>query len=195
MRHGQTEMNVQKLNQGWWDSPLTEAGIEGARLAGRYVKAAGIKPDHLYSSSSERACDTLELVFPEQPYTRKKGLKEYHFGLFEGKNGFLNPPRPFGDTFVPFGGESDEMVRERMNDTLSEIMMQPDHQTVLAVSHGAACARFLSKWIATSNLQSYQSPIPNCSLFVYEFDDENQTFNLIDMITPDRQQAFLDEQA
>lgn len=192
MRHGKTVMNEQGLNQGWWDSPLTQEGIDGALLAGKYVEAAGIKPDHAYSSTSERACDTIEYVLKDFPYKRLKGLKEYNFGLYEGKPGFLNPPHPFGDYFVAFGGDSDEILAERMNETLRNIMDKEDHEVVLAVSHGAACARFLRKWLETSTRKTYQSPIPNCSIFVYDYDTEDKSFDFVDMITPQLQQEYLD---
>ena len=60
MRHGETLFNVYRRIQGWCDSPLTERGIKQAQLAKEYLK--GIPFDHYYSSSSERACDTLEIV-------------------------------------------------------------------------------------------------------------------------------------
>lgn len=43
VRHGQTMLNRYNRLQGWCDSPLTEKGIEDARLAGRHL--ADIKLD------------------------------------------------------------------------------------------------------------------------------------------------------
>ena len=115
MRHGQTLFNVLKRKQGWCDSPLTELGIEQARGAGRWFAEHGVTFDHAYSSTSERAVDTLELVLAESgqgdlAYERVKGLKEWNFGSFEGLTEDVNPPLPYGDFYVPFGGES-EMAR------------------------------------------------------------------------------------
>ena len=62
MRHGQTLFNARKKIQGWCDAPLTELGIKQAKIAGKYFKDNNIVFDHAYSSTSERACDTLELV-------------------------------------------------------------------------------------------------------------------------------------
>lgn len=62
MRHGETLFNVHHKNQGWCDSPLTERGHAQARIAGRHLRELGIRPDHLFSSTSERASDTLEDV-------------------------------------------------------------------------------------------------------------------------------------
>lgn len=36
MRHGQTLFNLEHKIQGWCDSPLTELGINQAKIAGRY---------------------------------------------------------------------------------------------------------------------------------------------------------------
>ena len=82
MRHVETLFNVRKKIQGWCDAPLTELGIKQAKVAGKYFKDHNITFDHAYSSTSERACDTLELV-TDMPYTRLKGLKEWNFGVFE----------------------------------------------------------------------------------------------------------------
>ena len=73
MRHGQTLFNVRRKVQGWCDAPLTDLGIEQAKTTGKYFKACNITFDQAYSSTSERACDTLELV-TDLPYTRLKGL-------------------------------------------------------------------------------------------------------------------------
>ena len=85
MRHGQTMFNVQKKIQGWCDSPLTELGIHQAQVAGEYFKKNHITFDHAYSSTSERCCDTLELI-TDMPYTRIKGIKEMFYGELEGES-------------------------------------------------------------------------------------------------------------
>lgn len=62
MRHGQTLFNKRHRIQGWCDAPLTDLGVYQAQVAGQYFKNAGITFDAAYSSTSERACDTLEIV-------------------------------------------------------------------------------------------------------------------------------------
>ncbi|MBQ3825401.1 MAG: histidine phosphatase family protein, partial [Spirochaetaceae bacterium] len=84
MRHGQTLFNSLKMIQGWCDSPLTELGVQQAKAAADYFSKNGITFDHAYSSTSERACDTLEIVTGgTMRYERLKGLKEWNFGRFE----------------------------------------------------------------------------------------------------------------
>ena len=96
MRHGQTLFNKRRKVQGWCDAPLTSLGIEQAKTSGEYFKKSKIIFDKAYSSTSERACDTLELV-TDIPYKRLKGLKEWNFGTFEGESEDLNPPLPYKD--------------------------------------------------------------------------------------------------
>ena len=77
MRHAQTLFNVQRRTQGWSDSPLTQKGIEDALKAGERLRAKQLCFDAFYSSTQERASDTLELLFPNQEYGRlKKVLKK-----------------------------------------------------------------------------------------------------------------------
>lgn len=45
---------------------------------------------------------------------------------------------------VAFGGESEVQLQSRMVAALSRIMARPQHDCVLAVSHGSACRSFLS---------------------------------------------------
>ncbi len=189
MRHGQTLFNVQKKNQGWCDSPLTDLGHAQARIAGRFFRDNAIHPDHFFCSTSERASDTLEDVCQEAfgeipPYVRTRGLKEWNFGAFEGKDSFLNPKPPFGDFFVPYGGDSEKDLIDRMNTTLSSLMDDPENHIVLAVSHGAACANFLRSWKET-NVVQYHPGIKNCSVFTIVYDTETRTFSCIDIFEPD----------
>ena len=61
MRHGQTFFNQEGLVQGACDSPLTELGQDQAWQAGAYLQGRGIRFGQLYSSTQERASDTLNL--------------------------------------------------------------------------------------------------------------------------------------
>ena len=93
MRHGETLFNAMHKIRGWCDSPLTQRGIEQAKAAGKKLWERGFRFDHAYSSTSERCCDTLELVC-DLPYTRLKGLKENNYGLLEGESDFLAETTP-----------------------------------------------------------------------------------------------------
>ena len=183
MRHGQTLFNVRHKIQGWCDSPLTELGISQALKAKECLK--DIHFDHAYSSTSERCCDTLELI-TDMPYKRLKGLKERNFGLFEGESEDLNPKKgmdiTYEDLFPHYGGEYRSDVTKRMCETLTEIMRKDDHETVLAVSHAGACfAFFLS--IADPDLIFSTGGFTNCSILHFTF--EHDTFHFVEIIRPD----------
>ena len=169
MRHGQTLFNLQHKIQGWCDAPLTPLGIKQAQMAKEYFVNNQITLDHAYASTSERASDTLEII-TDMPYTRLKGLKEWNFGAFEGKDECLNPKLPYGDFFKQFGGEGELELRERMNKTLTEIISKEDHQVVLAVSHGAACAQFYRAWEEHAKVKKTER-FYNCCIQKYEYED------------------------
>ncbi|MFC6201737.1 histidine phosphatase family protein [Lactiplantibacillus nangangensis] len=180
MRHGQTLFNQLHKIQGACDSPLTAQGIADAKQVGQNFRDHGVTFDHAYCSTQERASDTLELV-TSQPYQRLKGIKEWTFGVFEGESERLNPqPDPVrhshGDFFLQYGGESDLQVQARVVKTLSEIMAKPDHQQVLAVSHGGACFMFLRKWLDFDEIQRRGIVFDNCAVLKFSYDQGQFTF-------------------
>ena len=170
MRHGQTLFNVRRRIQGWCDSPLTELGKQQALKAKEYLK--DISFDHYYSSTSERCCDTIELIIGDHYYKRLKGLKERNFGLFEGESEDLNPH---------YGGERKEDVQKRLKETLTDVMDKEDHQTVLALSHAGACMCFLSTVIDPEEILK-SGGFTNCCILHFTF--ENDTFKFVEIIRP-----------
>lgn len=174
MRHGETMFNVQHRIQGWCDSPLTENGVNQAKKAGQYFKEHGITFDHAYCSTSERCSDTLENV-TSMPYVRLKGLKEMFYGQLEGESERLNclTPKECETYYLQFDGESSNTVRDRMMETLTNIMEQDDHQSVLAVSHSGACFNFLRG--IQDPMEELKKGFGNCCIFVYEYEDHHFT--------------------
>ena len=144
VRHGQTELNVQNILQGWQDSPLTERGREQALATRTAFAARGVAFDHLYSSPLGRARRTAELIVGEgRSIALVDDLREWHLGSLEGTSNRKMPAQPWGDYPVAFGGESETQLRARMVAALSRIMARSQHNCVLAVSHGSACQEFL----------------------------------------------------
>lgn len=144
VRHGQTELNVQNILQGWHDSPLTARGREQALATRAAFEDRGVTFDHVYSSPLGRAQRTAELIVGEgQPIELVDDLREWHLGSLEGTSNREMPPQPWGDYPVAFGGESEAQLRVRMVAALARIMARPRHDRVLAVSHGSACQEFL----------------------------------------------------
>ncbi|EHA7756854.1 histidine phosphatase family protein [Enterococcus faecalis] len=181
MRHGQTLFNQLHKIQGWCDAPLTDLGMKQAKIAGKYFEENHIKIESAYCSTSERASDTLELV-TNTDYTRLKGLKEWNFGRFEGEPEFLNPALPYGDFFVPFGGEGEKEFQQRVADTIADFMSKEQNKIVLAVSHGASCRQFMRYWSHTSEVDQKEA-LRNCCILKFEF--KNNEFTLVKIINHD----------
>lgn len=96
VRHGQTFFNYFHKIQGRCDSPLTPLGIAQAEATRDYLKEKHVHFDYAFSSSSERASDTLEIITEHKmPFKRDKGLKEFAFGRYEAHDESLNPKPPY----------------------------------------------------------------------------------------------------
>ncbi len=153
VRHGKTLFNELGLAQGWSDSPLTPDGIEGVqRLA---VELAHIPWVAVYSSTSERAMDTAEILTQDSALAivRDRRWKEYNFGILEARpneelfSAMLagiaeGDPRPHlarlfrGDFPALERGETGAEYVARVSAAVADI--RDAHQTgdVLVVTHG-----------------------------------------------------------
>lgn len=172
MRHGQTLFNKRHLIQGWCDSPLTDFGIYQAQVAAQYFKEHGIIFDSAFNSTSERACDTLEIVTDgKMPYKRIKGLKEWNFGVFEGESEELNPSIPYENFFVYYGGESQAGLQDRINYTISSLMKDTEGDTVLIVSHGGSIRNFARVWEKYEKVK-IKTNMTNCCILKFSYSDD-----------------------
>lgn len=191
MRHCETLFNAQHKSQGWCDSPITPRGRLQCEVAGKLISEMGVEFDHFYSSTSERCCDTMELVckaaFGEvKPYVRQKGLRECGFGIFEAKDDFCEPD--FIGTnglrslvMQAGGGETDDEANARIGGCLDQIMADPEARNVLVVSSGGSLRHFYG--MHESLAQATFTRNSNCMIYVYEWDDG--TFTCTDIIQPD----------
>ena len=182
VRHGQTIFNLKHIIQGWCDSPLTPLGCEQARRAGAFMRRRGIRPDHAYASTLTRTNQTIERVWPNMPYERLDGLREWYFGDFEAERVMLMPSRPWRDFYVDYGGEGQMQVRRRMVDTLTHVMSRDDTRCVLAVSHASAIKEFTDHWLGDAADEC--GPVPgNCSISHFVFDEDAGAFGRVEYFT------------
>ena len=159
------------------DSPLTRARHPNRRVpwvpsCANAVYALIAPPARPPSAQQIRWNLSLaELGRPNLPYARVKGLREMFYGDLEAQQDFLaeNDPEACRTYYLQFGGESSDTVRDRMLATLTDIMLEPGSETVLAVGHGGANFNFL---------RAIQDPMPvlnagwgNCTTCVYAFDE------------------------
>lgn len=89
----------------------------------------------------------------------------------KGKARILYPPLPYEDFFVPYGGESQDQVRERTAATVLKLMQETDGQSVLMVSHGAAMANFARAWQKNWRLESL-GHMTNCGILKFTFEHD-----------------------
>lgn len=144
VRHGQTYFNYYHKVQGRCDSPLNERGIRQVEKTRNYFKENEVKFDKAFSSTQERASDTLEIITDHQmPYSRLKDLREKSYGIFEGRDEFLLPWN-YGNTNVDPTMEPNEEVVARMKRGVREVLDNiEDGQTALVVGHGDILARYV----------------------------------------------------
>lgn len=184
VRHGQTYFNYFHKIQGRCDSPLTPLGIAQAKATGAYLKKQNIHFDYAFSSSSERACDTLEIITEHKiPFKRVKNLREFAFGRYEAHDESLNPQPPYGDFFKQFGGESQDEVEERMDITIRGLLKNiPDGKNVLIVSHGGALINFLRKALNGNAHPLGKAHYHNCGIVILNYD--GASFTLKEIVNP-----------
>lgn len=157
IRHGQTEWNTKDQMQGSQNSPLTENGILGAKITGRFLK--DIPFIAAYSSPQQRAVETRDYILSEHngavPAKTIDGLREMDFGLWEGQPvpelrklpeflDYMHNPDKFDG--AKNQGENYLEVLERMQKSLDEIVRntEQDSGNILIVSHGTALRLLLS---------------------------------------------------
>lgn len=149
IRHGKTVWNLEGRLQGSGDSPLVEEGIEGAKKAGKALKA--VKFDAAYSSMQKRAQDTANYILaenahPNTPHFHHKGLNEFEFGKWEGMKSvdlfdheeyWVMKRNPKEYKALSNGGETYEQLYQRAYQAFQQIAeLHKNGGNVLIVSHG-----------------------------------------------------------
>jgi 2,3-bisphosphoglycerate-dependent phosphoglycerate mutase len=91
LRHGQSLWNLENVFTGWTDVPLSEQGIEEARVAGRLMTESGLTFDVVQTSLLRRAINTAAVALDEMdlgwvPVEKHWRLNERHYGALQGLN-------------------------------------------------------------------------------------------------------------
>lgn len=151
VRHGQTQWNIADRMQGSCNSPLTENGVLGAKITGKYLKDTPFIA--AYSSPLPRAIDTRDYILAENlvdtPTNTLAGLSEMDFGSWEGQHvpelsklaefqQYLTDPEHYQG--LSNQGEKYLDVLNRMQKSLDEIVKRApqDNGNILVVSHATA---------------------------------------------------------
>jgi len=149
VRHGETVWNTENRFQGHLNSPLTDTGLEQAKVVGeKLVTVLGRKPSiAFFSSPIGRARQTADIIaehlgIDTAEIVRSDLLKEYDFGEWSGLTSdeiIKQYPGEFEkreankwDFSCP-GGESYAVLAGRVDKFFSSL---PESGIVLSVAHG-----------------------------------------------------------
>ncbi|HEX6705166.1 MAG TPA: histidine phosphatase family protein [Albitalea sp.] len=145
IRHGETAWNVDTRIQGQLDIPLNDLGRWQAKRLGHAVIDEHIQA--VYASDLLRAFETAREVSLATgvPVVTDPGLRERHFGEFEGHTWKEIEERwPVESErwrrreldFAPAGGESLQRFYERSVSTATRLASAHPGQTIALVAHG-----------------------------------------------------------
>lgn len=145
VRHGETAWNVDTRMQGWLDIPLNGKGQWQARQVAAALAQERI--DAVYASDLSRAHSTALEIGQAHRLNPSihTGLRERRFGIFQGKT-FEEVRQQWPDQaerwrkrdlgFSPEGGESLLQFRERVVNSVQEIVARHPRHALVLVAHG-----------------------------------------------------------
>ena len=169
-RHGETAWNVQKKVCGRTDIPLTETGMEQAKLLAE--KAAELDIDIIIASPMIRAQQTAGAVSEKIgiPILTDARIIEHDFGIYEGVNwynpGFLANKQHFACSYP--GGESLMDVAHRVYGFLDELKEKYPNKNILVVCHNGVCRVLRSYFDDVTNEDFFKFSQENASFKEYE---------------------------
>lgn len=140
-RHGQTEYNAELKIQGWFDTPLTDEGVENAHRAAEKMKNLGI--DSIYSSDLGRAFITAYIISRDLGYQKEisfsKDLREVEYGDLSGlpESQVLDIYNHLNnaDAYIPPHGESLEHMQARVLVYINRLSIEDPKKIRLLVTH------------------------------------------------------------
>ena len=177
VRHGETDWNVERRLQGQQNIPLNAKGREQARRNGEALRSIeGIGSYDFVASPLDRAVETMRIMrtalgLDPEGFRSDPGLIEITFGAWEGftleelsVDQADNVRRRQADKwgYVPPGGESYEMLTERMTEWLRGVAAD-----TVAVSHGAVARVLQGLLFGTPHPEVPVLPSPQDTVLVY----------------------------
>lgn len=178
LRHGQTELSVERRYSGRGNPALTELGRRQAAAAATYLAGQG-GIDAVISSPLQRAHDTASAAAKllGLDVTVDDDLIETDFGQWEGLTfgeASARDPELHGrwlrDTSVdPPGGESFDTVAQRVRRARNRIVAEHGAATVLVVSHVTPIKTMLRMALDAGAGILYRLHLDLASLSVAEF--------------------------
>ncbi|MBV9515896.1 MAG: bifunctional RNase H/acid phosphatase [Mycobacteriaceae bacterium] len=178
LRHGQTELSVQRRYSGRGNPALTDLGRRQAEAAADYIaRRGGIAA--VITSPLQRAYDTAAAVAKalKVDVTVDDDLIETDFGAWEGltfveaaeRDPELHPNWLRDNSVSPPGGESFASVQERVRRVCDRIIAEYSGTTVLVVSHVTPIKTILQLALDAGPSILYRLHLDLASLSIAEF--------------------------
>ncbi len=170
VRHGETEANVAFQVAGHLDSPLTKRGQQQAKQVAKVVEALDNKPRKIFHSDLSRARDTAHAIneILSVDIFEHEGLREHHFGIFEGHDVWDDVFQILRRDERPEGGESRNDFKQRLIKVFNEIIVEQE-SPILITAHGG-----FAHQIQRLFGQDGHFMIDNCHLHYFEPWEENE---------------------
>jgi broad specificity phosphatase PhoE len=185
VRHGLSEGNEKLIFQGWIDFPLVEEGKRQAEHLGRFFHQCDLQFDRIVTSSMVRAQETAQIITDQLDGSSpaieiEDAFKEIYVGDLEGVKSvdvetkfssyYNRPPSGWFD-FKEFGGESWEMLTERVDSVIPKYIDESkllDDSKMLIVAHGASMRAILRNILKNDDRMMFIR-IQNCTHFKVSF--------------------------
>ena len=178
VRHGQTQMNADRIYFGKLDPSLNDLGKIQAQEAKKRLEQEIDCYDYIHASPLKRTKETAELInFLGKDIVFDQRLEEINFGIFEGltyQEIVERYPKQYEKSVTDWRqynyetGESLEMLQKRVIGYIFSLDLKKNH---LIVSHWGGSCSFLS-YVMSKNLESYwKFKIINGGLVILEVKD------------------------
>jgi len=173
VRHGQTEMNAQKLYFGKLDPPLNDLGISQAYQAKE--KLLDIDYDIIYSSPLERAKQTAEICnYLDKDINYNSKLEEINFGIFEGltfkeiSEKFPDEVKKMEENWKDYNYITGESPKEMFQRAISFLETLDYSKNNLVVAHWGIINCIISYFVSRSLETYWKFEIKNGAVVIFE---------------------------
>lgn len=176
VRHGQTDMNKERLYYGRLDVPINETGREQAREARKNLINFKIDYDQIYSSDLKRAYETAQIInYKNLDIKIDTRIKEMDFGIFEGLSSEeikkiypeqMEKARKNWKTYSYENGESPYIMQERVIDFFETI---DKSKNTLIATHWGIITSLLSHLFSFGLLSYRKFEVKNGGIIIIDF--------------------------
>ena len=166
IRHPLTESNVNKITQGWADSPLIQEGINTAEKLGEYFLDKKITK--IYSSDLGRCVQTSNIVNKKLglEIIKVKGLREQNLGKYNGlpKSIIKQEFDEYDYSALPKEGERFLDMSKRVLDYIHSI---DNEDNILIVTH-TGCYQSILSYALNEDLDSDKCKTSSLTTCLFE---------------------------